>query len=86
MIAAPTRHPDLVHTVPRLDLTLWWHRVVLTRWRRRGGTAVPRLSNSAEHTAGVVRSTSAHTPHLEESAKFWDLLMDLRTSWLASTW
>jgi pimeloyl-ACP methyl ester carboxylesterase len=28
---------------------------------------------------------SAHTPHLEESAKFRDLLMNLRTSGLAIT-
>jgi pimeloyl-ACP methyl ester carboxylesterase len=76
---------DLVRTMPRLDVPL-----VMAQGRLdqvAPGEAAQRFHDSvtAPSKQLVWFEASAHTPHLEESAKFRDLLMNLRTSWLAST-
>ena len=76
---------DLVRTVPRLEVPL-----VMAQGRLdqvAPGDAAQRFHDSvtvpSKHL--VWFEASAHTPHLEESAKFRDLLMNLRTSGLART-
>ena len=76
---------DLVRTIPRLDVPL-----VLAQGRRdqvAPGEAAQRFHDSV--TAPSKRlgwfERSAHTPHLEEPAKFRDLLMNVRASQLTST-
>jgi pimeloyl-ACP methyl ester carboxylesterase len=76
---------DLVRTVPRLDVPL-----VMAQGRLdqvAPGEAAQRFHDSvtAPSKQLVWFEASAHTPHLEESAKFRDLLMNVRTSRLAST-
>ena len=76
---------DLVRTVPRLDVPL-----VMAQGRLdqvAPGEAAQRFHDSltAPSKQLVWFEKSAHTPHLEESAKFRDLLMNLRTSGLAIT-
>jgi pimeloyl-ACP methyl ester carboxylesterase len=76
---------DLVRTMPRLDVPL-----VIAQGRLdqvAPGEAAQRFHDSL--TAPSKQLTwferSAHTPHLEEPAKFRDLLMNVRASQLANT-
>jgi pimeloyl-ACP methyl ester carboxylesterase len=76
---------DLVRTIPRLDVPL-----VMAQGRRdqvAPGEAAQRFHDSvtAPSKRLVWFERSAHTPHLEEPAKFRDLLMNVRASQLAST-
>lgn len=76
---------DLVRTVPRLDVPL-----VMAQGRLdqvAPGEAAQRFHDSLTAPSKQLMwfEESAHTPHLEESAKFRDLLMNLRTSGLAIT-
>jgi pimeloyl-ACP methyl ester carboxylesterase len=76
---------DLVRTMPRLDVPL-----VMAQGRHdqvAPGEAAQRFHDSltAPSKQLVWFETSAHTPHLEEPAKFRDLLMNVRASQLAST-
>ena len=75
---------DLVRTVPRLDVP-----VVMAQGRLdqvAPGEAAQRFHDSltAPGKQLVWFEGSAHTPHLEEPAKFRDLLMNLRASQLAN--
>jgi pimeloyl-ACP methyl ester carboxylesterase len=76
---------DLVRAMPRLDAPL-----VMAQGRLdqvAPGEAAQRFHDSltAPGKRLVWFSRSAHTPHLEEPAKFRDLLMNVRASQLAST-
>jgi pimeloyl-ACP methyl ester carboxylesterase len=76
---------DLVRTMARLDVPL-----VMAQGRLdqvAPGEAAQRFHDSltAPSKQLVWFETSAHTPHLEEPAKFRDLLMNLRASQLANT-
>ena len=76
---------DLVRTMPRLDVPL-----VMAQGRLdqvAPGEAAQRFHNSltAPSKQLVWFESSAHTPHLEEPAKFRDLLMNVRASQLTST-
>jgi pimeloyl-ACP methyl ester carboxylesterase len=76
---------DLVRTMPRLDVPL-----VMAQGRLdqvAPGEAAQRFHDSltAPSKQLVWFERSAHTPHLEEPAKFRDLLMNLRASQLANT-
>ena len=76
---------DLVRTVPRLDVP-----VVMAQGRLdqvAPGEAAQRFHDSltAPSKQLVWFESSAHTPHLEEPAKFRELLMNVRASQLAST-
>jgi pimeloyl-ACP methyl ester carboxylesterase len=76
---------DLVHAMPRLDVPL-----VMAQGRLdqvAPGEAAQRFHDSltAPSKQLVWFARSAHTPHLEEPAKFRDLLMTVRASQLAST-
>jgi pimeloyl-ACP methyl ester carboxylesterase len=76
---------DLVRTVPCLDVPL-----VMAQGRLdqvAPGEATQRFHDSltAPSKQLVWFESSAHTPHLEEPAKFRELLMDVRASQLAST-
>jgi pimeloyl-ACP methyl ester carboxylesterase len=76
---------DLVRAIPRLDVPL-----VMAQGRLdqvAPGEAAQRFYDSltAPSKELVWFSKSAHTPHLEEPAKFRDLLMNVRASQLAST-
>jgi pimeloyl-ACP methyl ester carboxylesterase len=76
---------DLVRTMPRLDVPL-----VMAQGRRdqvAPGEAAQRFHDSLTVPSKqlVWFERSAHTPHLEEPAKFRDLLMTVRASRLAST-
>lgn len=76
---------DLVPAVPRLDVPL-----VLVQGRRdqvAPGDAAQRLSDSlaAPSTQLVWFEASAHTPHLEEPARFRDVLLSVRAGQLAAT-
>jgi pimeloyl-ACP methyl ester carboxylesterase len=77
---------DLVRAMPRLDVPL-----VMVQGRLdqvAPGEAAQRFHDSLTAPGGkqlVWFSQSAHTPHLEEPAKFRDLLMNVRASQLAST-
>jgi pimeloyl-ACP methyl ester carboxylesterase len=76
---------DLVRTMPRLDVPL-----VMAQGRLdqvAPGEAAQRFHDSltASSKQLVWFESSAHTPHLEEPAKFRDLLMSVRASQLAST-
>ena len=76
---------DLVRTMPRLDVPL-----VMAQGRLdqvAPGEAAQRFHDSltAPSKQLVWFESSAHTPHLEEPAKFRDLLMSVRASQLAST-
>jgi len=76
---------DLVRTMPRLDVPL-----VLAQGRLdqvAPGDAAQRFHDSltAPGKQLVWFERSAHMPHLEEPAKFRDLLMNVRASQLAST-
>ena len=71
---------DLVRTMPRLDVPL-----VMAQGRRdqvAPGEAAQRFHDSltAPSKQLVWFESSAHTPHLEEPAKFRDLLMNVRAS------
>ena len=75
---------DLVRAMPRLDVPL-----VMAQGRLdqvAPGEAAQRFHDSltAPGKRLVWFSRSAHTPHLEEPAKFRDLLMNVRASQLAS--
>ena len=75
---------DLVRTMPRLDVPL-----VMAQGRLdqvAPGEAAQRFHDclTAPGKQLVWFSRSAHTPHLEEPAKFRDLLMNVRASQLAS--
>jgi pimeloyl-ACP methyl ester carboxylesterase len=76
---------DLVRTVPRLDVPLVMAQGRLDRVAP--GEAAQRFHDSLTAPSKQLMwfEKSAHTPHLEESAKFRDLLMNLRTSGLAIT-
>jgi len=76
---------DLVRAVPRLDVP-----VVLVQGRRdqvAPGDAAQRFSDSlaAPSTHLVWFEASAHTPHLEEPARFRDVLLSVRAGQLAAT-
>jgi pimeloyl-ACP methyl ester carboxylesterase len=76
---------DLVRTVPRLDVPL-----VMAQGRLdqvAPGEAAQRFHDSltAPSRQLVWFEKSAHTPHLEEPAKYRDLLMNVRASLLART-
>jgi pimeloyl-ACP methyl ester carboxylesterase len=76
---------DLVRTMPRLDVPL-----VMAQGRLdqvAPGEAAQRFHDSltAPSKQLVWFESSAHTPHLEEPAKFRDLLIKVRASQLAST-
>jgi pimeloyl-ACP methyl ester carboxylesterase len=76
---------DLVRTMPCLDVPL-----VMAQGRLdqvAPGEAAQRFHDSltAPGKQLVWFESSAHTPHLEEPAKFRELLMDVRASQLAST-
>jgi pimeloyl-ACP methyl ester carboxylesterase len=76
---------DLVRTMPRLDVPL-----VMAQGRLdqvAPGAAAQRFHDSltAPSKQLVWFESSAHTPHLEEPAKFRDLLMNVRASQLTST-
>jgi pimeloyl-ACP methyl ester carboxylesterase len=76
---------DLVRTMPRLEVP-----IVMAQGRLdqvAPGEAAQRFHDSltAPSKQLVWFETSAHTPHLEEPAKFRDLLMNIRASQLAST-
>lgn len=76
---------DLVRTIPRLDVPL-----VMAQGRLdqvAPGEATQRFYDSltAPSKQLVWFESSAHTPHLEEPAKFRDLLMNVRASQLAGT-
>jgi pimeloyl-ACP methyl ester carboxylesterase len=76
---------DLVRTMPRLDVPL-----VMAQGRLdqvAPGEAAQRFHDSltAPSKQLVWFESSAHAPHLEEPAKFRDLLMNVRASQLTST-
>ena len=76
---------DLVLTMPRLDVP-----IVMAQGRLdqvAPGEAAQRFHDSltAPSKQLVWFESSAHTPHLEEPAKFRDLVMNLRAGQLAST-
>jgi pimeloyl-ACP methyl ester carboxylesterase len=76
---------DLVRTMPRLDVP-----IVMAQGRLdqvAPGEAAQRFHDSltAPSKQLVWFERSAHTPHLEEPAKFRDLLMNVRASQLANT-
>jgi len=76
---------DLVRTMPRLDVPL-----VMAQGRLdqvAPGEAAQRFHDAltAPSKQLVWFESSAHTPHLEEPAKFRDLLMNVRASQLTST-
>jgi pimeloyl-ACP methyl ester carboxylesterase len=76
---------DLVRTMPRLDVP-----IVMAQGRLdqvAPGAAAQRFHDSltAPGKQLVWFESSAHTPHLEEPAKFRDLVMNLRAGQLAST-
>jgi pimeloyl-ACP methyl ester carboxylesterase len=76
---------DLVRTMPRLDVPL-----VMAQGRLdqvAPGEAAQRFHDSltAPSKQLVWFESSAHTPHLEEPAKYRDLLMNVRASQLTST-
>jgi pimeloyl-ACP methyl ester carboxylesterase len=76
---------DLVRTIPRLDVPL-----VMAQGRLdqvAPGEAAQRFHDSltAPSKRLVWFERSAHSPHVEEPAKFRDLLMTVRASQLAST-
>jgi pimeloyl-ACP methyl ester carboxylesterase len=76
---------DLVRTMPRLDVPL-----VMAQGRLdqvAPGEAAQRFHDSltAPSKQLVWFEKSAHTPHLEEPAKFRDLLMNVRASQLTNT-
>jgi pimeloyl-ACP methyl ester carboxylesterase len=76
---------DLVRTMPRLEVPL-----VMAQGRLdqvAPGEAAQRFHDSliAPSKQLVWFESSAHTPHLEEPAKFRDLLMNVRASQLTST-
>src|SRR5215831_20212358 len=76
---------DLVRTVPRLEVP-----IVMAQGRLdqvAPGEAAQRFHDSltAPSKQLVWFERSAHTPHLEEPAKFRDLLMNVAASQLAST-
>jgi pimeloyl-ACP methyl ester carboxylesterase len=76
---------DLVRTMPRLDIPL-----VMAQGRLdqvAPGEAAQRFHDSltAPSKQLVWFESSAHAPHLEEPAKFRDLLMNVRASQLTST-
>src|SRR5499427_6076065 len=76
---------DLVRTVPRLDVP-----IVLAQGRLdqvAPGEAAQRFHDSltAPSKQLVWFESSAHTPHLEEPAKFRDLLMSVTASQIASS-
>ena len=76
---------DLVRTMPRLDVPLIMAQGRLDQVAP--GEAAQRFHDSltAPSKQLVWFERSAHTPHLEEPAKFRDLLMNVRVSRLAST-
>jgi pimeloyl-ACP methyl ester carboxylesterase len=76
---------DLAATVPRLDVP-----VVMAQGRHdqvAPGEAAQRYARSLQAPGKqlVWFENSAHTPHLEEPAKFRDLLLGVRASQLART-
>ena len=76
---------DLVHSMPRLDVPL-----VMAQGRLdqvAPGEAAQRFHDSltAPGKQLIWFERSAHSPHLEEPAKFRDLLMTVRARQLAST-
>ena len=76
---------DLAATVPRLDVP-----VVMVQGRLdqvAPGAAAQRYASALQAPSKqlVWFEKSAHTPHLEEPAKFRDLVIGVRTSQLAST-
>jgi proline iminopeptidase len=76
---------DLVRTMPRLDVPLVMAQGCLDQVAP--GEAAQRFHDSltAPSKQLVWFESSAHMPHLEEPAKFRDLLMNVRASQLAST-
>jgi pimeloyl-ACP methyl ester carboxylesterase len=75
---------DLVHTIPRLDVP-----IVMAQGRLdqvAPGEATQRFHDSltAPSKQLVWFEKSAHTPHLEEPAKFRDLLMTVTADRLAN--
>jgi pimeloyl-ACP methyl ester carboxylesterase len=76
---------DLVRTVPRLDVPLVMAQGRLDQVAPAEAAQRFHDSLTAPSKQLVWFESSAHTPHLEESAKFRDLLMNVRTSWLALT-
>jgi pimeloyl-ACP methyl ester carboxylesterase len=76
---------DLVRTVPRLDVPLVMAQGRLDQVAPAEAAQRFHDSLTAPSKELVWFESSAHTPHLEESAKFRDLLTNVRTSWLALT-
>jgi len=76
---------DLVRTMPRLEVPLVMAQGRLDRVAP--GEAAQRFHDAltAPSKQLVWFESSAHTPHLEEPAKFRDLLMNVRASQLTST-
>jgi pimeloyl-ACP methyl ester carboxylesterase len=75
---------DLVHALPRLDVP-----IVMAQGRLDQvafGAAAQRFYDSLTAPSKQLMwfESSAHTPHLEEPAKFRDLLMSVRASRLAT--
>ena len=76
---------DLARTLPRLDVP-----VVMAQGRHdqvAPGESAQQYANSlqAPHKQLIWFENSAHTPHLDEPAKFRDVLLGIRDSQLAST-
>jgi pimeloyl-ACP methyl ester carboxylesterase len=76
---------DLVRTLPRLDVPL-----VMAQGRLDHVAHVEAAQRFYDSVAAprkqlVWFESSAHTPHVEEPAKFRDLLMDVRAGYLATT-
>jgi pimeloyl-ACP methyl ester carboxylesterase len=76
---------DLVRTMPRLDVPLVMAQGRLDQVAPGGAAQRFHDSLTAPSKQLVWFESSAHTPHLEEPAKFRDLLMNVRASQLTST-
>jgi len=76
---------DLVRTMPRLDVPVVMAQGRLDQVAPGEGAQRFHDSLTAPSKQLVWFESSAHTPHLEEPAKFRDLVMKLRAGQLAST-
>ena len=76
---------DLVRTMPRLDVPLVMAQGRLDQVTPGAAAQRFHVSLTAPSKQLVWFESSAHTPHLEEPAKFRDLLMNVRASQLTST-
>ena len=76
---------DLVRTMPRLDVPVVMAQGRLDQVAPGEGAQRFHDSLTAPSKQLVWFESSAHTPHLEEPAKFRDLIMNLRAGQLART-